>query len=283
MRTWMNTFQEFRKNLLNSRKRSVGFLLLVLLPSVSIILITLLSSIHFMQTITLQPVSKPVKTTKKAANDSLYGIPGKPVLDREIINLEITEYFWKNRLKTAKKDSITLSIDLIDSIVYLDIRGVPVRECKIKEYEISALLRYARDKGVLATWFADTFVLQDYWATLPKAPIKIKEAPADTNEAKEMVDANPPVEKQDVRFILQLNKNLIIQVDQTETFVFTGWFEKHFRNLQFRIEKGIQFVYTLLKLKWPEPELRIKIKLSQSDAKSIFRALPQRAETIVRF
>lgn len=282
MRTLINKLTESARELLRMPWRLTGYLLLTLLPAICIMVITMLSTGHFLQTLTVESV-KPAKIPKKILSDSLKNTAGKAVSNHEIIDLEISEHFWKNRLKAAKKDSITLSIDLVDSLVTLDIRGVPVRECKITAYEISSLLQYAKDKGVLSPWFSEAFIMQDYWATLPKAPIKIKEAPADTNEAREMVDANPPVEKQDVRFILQLNKCLIIQVDQTEAFVFTGWFEKHFRNLQFRIEKSLQFLYSLLKLKWPEPELRIKIKLSQSDAKSIFRALPQQAETIVRF
>jgi hypothetical protein len=270
---------EIKNYLFKNGKRLFLFCLIILLPAIVLIVINLLSSLHYMKLLTKPVVSAPDKI---AAN----GIPElqqtTAAESAEFTDLIIARNFWKNRLKLAKKDSISLAVDLPDSLISIDIKGVPVRTCKIQDYEISPVLRYAKEKGALNSWFADSFILQDYWATLPKAPIKVKEAPADTNEAKEMVDATIPVEKQDVRFILQFNKNLIIQVDQTETFVFTGWFEKHFRNLQFRLEKGFEFIYTLVKLKWPEPELRIKIKISQSDAKAIFRAIPQQAEAVIR-
>jgi hypothetical protein len=279
----MNKLPEYKRYVFGRGRRILGFCLLILLPPVCMIAVNLLSSLHYMQSLSKPPVAILPRGPLPSRVDSCGSKKIESLASPEFIELTIAEYFWKNRLKMAKKDSIGLVVNLLDSLVSLDIKGVPVRECKIQKYEISSVLRYAKEKGALTNWFAENFVLQDYWATLPKAPIKVKEAPADTNEAKEMVDANPPLEKQDVRFILQFNKNLILQFDQTEPFVFTGWFEKHFRNLQFRLEKGIEFIYTLLKLKWPEPELSIKVKLSQADAKAIFRALPQKAETIVRF
>ena len=274
---------EYKQYIFGSAKRIIGLSLLLLLPPLLMIVLNLLSSLHYMQSLTKSTTTTLVKNKAKTGTDSLHQQKIKSPVNPALTDLILAENFWKNRLKMAKQDSIGLVIDLIDSIVSIDIKGVPVRECKIKNYEISPVLLYAKDKGALNGWSAENFVLQDYWATLPKAPIKVKEAPADTNEAKEIVDANPPVERQDVRFILQFNKNLILQFDQIEPFVFTGWFEKHFRDLQFRLEKGIEFIYTMIKHKWPEPELRIKIKISQADAKAIFRALPQKAQTIVRF
>ncbi len=270
---------EIRNYLFKSGKRLFIVCLVILLPAVTLIVINLISSLHYMQLLSGPAASVPENITAKTITDPQQVPAGE---NSEFSDLFIARNFWKNRLKMAKKDSIKMAVDLSDSLISIDIKGVSVRSCKIQDYDISPVLRYAKEKGVLNSWFADSFFLQDYWATLPKAPIKVKEAPADTNEAKEMVDANPPLEKQDVRFILQFNKNLIIQVDQTEAFIFTGWFEKHFRNLQFRLEKGLEFIYTLTKLKWPEPELRIKIKLSQADAKAIFRALPEHAEAVIR-
>ena len=271
---------EIKNYLFKSGKRLFIVCLVILLPAVTLIVINLMSSLHYMQLLSGKSAAGvPEKISAKTITDRQQVPAGE---NSEFSDLIIARNFWKNRLKMAKKDSITLAVDLPDSLISIDIKGVSVRACKILEYDISPVLRYAKEKGALNSWFADSFFLQDYWATLPKAPIKVKEAPADTNEAKEMVDATPPVEKQDVRFILQFNKNLIIQVDQTEAFIFTGWFEKHFRNLQFRLEKGFEFIYTMTKLKWPEPELRIKIKLSQSDAKAIFRALPENAEAVIR-
>jgi hypothetical protein len=273
---------EFGKYLINSGKRVFIFCLVLLVPALVLVGINLLSSLHYMQLLTKSTLTKPEKVTTKSVSDSLRWQKKTPVTGLEFTDLIVAKEYWKNRLKLAKKDSIYLAVDLPDSLISIDIKGVPVRACKIQYYEMSPVLRYAKNKGVLTSWFNDSFMLQDYWATLPKAPLKVREAPADTNEAKEMVDANPPLEKQDVRFILQFNKNLILQIDQTEPFIFTGWFEKHFRNLQFRLEKGLEFIYTLSKLKWPEPELRIKINVSQSDAKAIFRALPQNAAAVIR-
>jgi hypothetical protein len=270
---------EIKNYLFKSGKRLLIFFMVMLLPAVTLIVLNLLSSLHYMHSLT-KPAAALAEKISASTLTNLQQVPAGE--SPEFTDLIIARDFWKNRLKMAKKDSICLAVDLPESLISIDIKGVSVRACKIQGYEISPVLRYAKEKGVLNSWFADSFFLQDYWATLPKAPIKVKEAPADTNEAKEMVDANPPIEKQDVRFILQFNRNLIIQVDQTEAFVFTGWFEKHFRNLQFRLEKGFEFIYTLVKLKWPEPELRIKIKLSQADAKAIFRAIPQHTEAVIR-
>jgi hypothetical protein len=276
------TIREIKHYLFSSWKRITLFCLLILLPALVLITVNLLSSLHYMKLLS-NPVlnEEPKKAAKKSPNPATLQ-PGNSAEKAEINDLLMDRSFWRNRLRIAKTDSISLAINLPDSVISIDIKGVSVRSCKIRDYQVSSILKYAREKGALNSWFANSFILQDYWATLPKAPIKVKEAPADTNEAKDMVDATPPIEKQDVRLILQFNKNLIIQIDQTEPFVFTGWFEKHFRNVQFRLEKGFEFIHTLTKLRWPEPELRIKIDISQSDAKAVFRALPQKAEAVIR-
>lgn len=208
--------------------------------------------------------------------------PGRRELLEKIVALEIEEAFWQARQRLAKSDSINLSVDLADSVVRLEVKGVPVRICKIHRYNCSDAVNHLRGRGRLAHWLSAPFILQKELATLPKAPIKIKEAPKDTIEASESTGEELPVEQRDVHFTLHFDRNLTIVVAQIQTPSFRGWLRKIFYGLRRSAGTAGEALFALARLKLPQHRIEIELELTREDAKAIYRALPPNSGLALR-
>jgi hypothetical protein len=207
---------------------------------------------------------------------------GRRELSQKILALEIEEEYWRARLQLAKSDSIGLAVDLTDSVVSLEVKGVPMRVCKIYRYKMSGATRRLRAQGRLREWISQPFILQKELATLPKAPIRIKAAPEDTIEAQKSEDDEIPLERRDVHFTLHFDRNLTIAVAQVQTPSFGGWLRKIFYGLRRNFSAAGEALWALIRLKLPQHRIEIELELSREDAKAIYRALPPKAGLALR-
>jgi len=225
--------------------------------------------------------------------ESMKTQPGKgktPVLDFSseeeralFFNLKIDELFWKNRLEIAKKDSIYLSIDLPDSLIVLELKGVSLRNCKIEEYQITPLYSQLKNQPQFLEWLTDPFSLIDESATISKAPIKVITAPKDTIEALEQLQPEVKIEKEDVQFVLGFDRNLLLEFSQTEPPTLMGRFELVLFNILKNVTTFFKDFYSLMSLQSASQDFWIKIRISQNDAKAIYRALPKNTWVALRF
>ncbi|MDZ7362543.1 MAG: hypothetical protein ONB46_17745 [candidate division KSB1 bacterium] len=209
-------------------------------------------------------------------------IAGRQELARKMASLEIDQAFFQARLLLSKNDSIGLVVDLIDSVAALEIKGVPIRRCKILRYRSAGLTRRLRNQGRLHQWLSTPFVLQKELATLPKSPIRIKEAPKDTIEANESKGEDLPIEHRDAEFTLQFDRNLNLVVEQAQTPSFSGRWRKIWYALRRSFGTTRDAVVALAHLRLPQHRMWIEIEISREDAKAIYRALPHRAEMALR-
>jgi len=207
---------------------------------------------------------------------------GRLELAKKMAALEIDQAFLQTRLELSKKDSIGLVVDLIDGTANLEVKGVPVRRCKILRYRSSGLARRLRRQGRLHQWLAMPFILQEQLATLPKAPIRIKEAPKDTIEANESKGEDLPIEQRDAHFTLQFDRNLTLAVEQAQPPSFSGRLRELWYDLRRNFNEAREAVTALIYLQLPQHYLWIEIELSREDAKAIYRALPTRAGLALR-
>ncbi|MCR4438987.1 MAG: hypothetical protein QHJ34_14280 [bacterium] len=211
------------------------------------------------------------------------GGKNQPRPDPSLVPLLVEGAFFKNRLTIAKTDSIALSIDLVDSLVTLDIRGVPVRECKIQRYSASGALHRARRSPRLGEWLNRPFVLRKEWGTIAKAPIKKVDAPKDTVEAERLANMTPPPDSGDVAFVLEFTRHLTIKVSQAEGFSGKGRLQKFAVLAQHRLASLVEGFADFRRLRQPVPPLIARIELSRADAKAVYRALPRHALLAFRF
>lgn len=192
--------------------------------------------------------------------------------------LEFEQAYLLSRLDMATSDSIGLGVDLTDSVATLEIRGVPVRRCKITRFTVPGGLQ--RREAVY--WLSTPFELREAAASLPKAPIRVRKAPSDTIEAKEKAEPDIPIEKRDVYFILHFDKNLSLAVAQTQPTSAIGWLHR----VGYLLERGwlpvAEDLSALAHLKRPTARVHMRLEMSREDAKAIYRALPTHANLALR-
>jgi hypothetical protein len=196
--------------------------------------------------------------------------------------LELTKAFLKNRVEAAKaSDSVCLSIDLKDSIIYLDINGVLIRECPLDHIQYSRFLDLASHEEKLR-WVSEPFMLEDHISTIPKIPYIIKAAPKDTLEAQEQSAQPLPVDTTTVYFALYFQRNLSVEIIQSEPpNRADNQLIRKYRKAQNKFSRK-SISKAVLSGKAPEPEIRITLHVSQEDARAIYRGIPLHAMLSLR-
>lgn len=227
-----------------------------------------------------------------AANDATNGVgvlnanslPAEPVkLAHEKFQLKTEEAFLQAQLQMAKNDSIGLCINLRDSVISLQIRGVDIRTCKIEQFRISHSFKHLQASGAALNWLSSSFELIRDWSSIPKAPIKVKKAPKDTLEANQ-TKSEPYTElgKNDVYLTLQFDRNLIVNIRQTQTPSWHGRFWKLIYGAKSKFFILENRITALLNGHLPSNLRWIELEIAQNDAVAIYRALPHRALLALR-
>ncbi|NUO83763.1 hypothetical protein HUU05_27115 [candidate division KSB1 bacterium] len=205
-------------------------------------------------------------------------------LTRRLLELDIQRAYLQARWELSKSDSITLSINLHDSLVSLEMKGTPIRQCRILRFEVSRALARLQAKGRLHEWLTTPFTLQKSdLATLPKAPVRVVTAPKDTLEAQARAKEEIPLEKNEVHFTLEFDRNLTLAFEQAQDLSFKGRLKKWGYELQRGYASVKEAVHALLAGELPQHRMLITLELAQEDAKAIYRALPRKAGLALYF
>ncbi len=274
--------QPFFARLWQHRKTRIFFILALGLPTIIVLVLTVVLPATYAP---FDDVTENLntETSAKAADTVVKETePIPPDLLQKNAILKSEEAYWQARLKLAKTDAMQLSIDLRDSVVSLDFRGVSIQSTKIHRFRVSRAIKRLQATGRLHPWLVNGFTLQKELATLPKAPIRIKEAPKDTIEANETSGEELEIENSDVHFTWHFDRQLTVLVEQAQTPTFVGRFSKIWYNLRRGSDSAGETLFNLLQLKLPRHRLWIELELPRDDAKAIYRALPENAALALR-
>ena len=200
----------------------------------------------------------------------------------KMVDLKSEELFLNSQVAMAKRDSINLIVNLVDSMVSLNIQGVNIRECKIHHYKLSHAFKHIKANPLFFEWLSEPFTLQDEWATTAKVPIKIRKAPKDTIEAKKYKTEPAALDKPDIYFTLQFDRNLFLRVNQIESNSFWGWLRRWLYNKILFLKMFKDTFITFFHLTTPQNPFWIEIKIFKNDALAIYRALPNNAALALR-
>ncbi|MBE0647175.1 MAG: hypothetical protein IH596_05255 [Bacteroidales bacterium] len=190
-----------------------------------------------------------------------------------IWDLELDKAYLSNMLLLSFQDSAYLNLNLPDSLLHMEIKGVPVRECRLTDIRVTKRLR-CLNKSQLLQWISTPFLGRADHSTIPKIRYVVKEAPKDTSEAA-LQNAGPlPADSSSVFFIVYFNRHLAIEVRQREEPYdyeeeVLGSYEKEIQGAV--RSKTMQAVLAGLS---PEPEILIRLEVSKADARAIYRGLP---------
>lgn len=192
------------------------------------------------------------------------------------------EAYWRSFSEVANSDSIGLTIDLIDSTMNLILKGVLVRDCKITKFRMSFALSRFMGQDTLYRWLHPPFVMQNHWASIPKAPVRIIEAPKDTIEAMKRKYNEIPEQQGNVHFTLQFDRGLYITVMQSQLTTPKGWFPKLWYLITKSYDDARQTLVSLRKGVKLKHKMWIEMSISRQDAKAVYRAIPQNAGMALR-
>jgi len=211
-----------------------------------------------------------------------YGKSSTLADEDEISNLLVEKVYWENKLRLSKEDSICLSIDLVDSLISLEMQGVILRKCKIQKYDINWSLKYFRQHPNFLSWIKTPFILRSDTASITKVPVKVIHAPKNAIEAAQLLAKILPHEDPGVEFNLKFDRNLHFQFRQADSL---NLLENNKTNIYYSdilSGKKLSSLPASIKEYFPSRGYQIDIILSRDDAKAIYRALPKDARLALR-
>ncbi len=203
--------------------------------------------------------------------------------DNSLRLLGFDEAYWKSRLALAKQEPISLAVDLVDSTATLDIRGVPVRNCRIHRIEMSGAVPFLETTSDFRDRLSKPLAIAHETGTLPKEPIRVEMAPKDTIEAIKAAARPLAPEEVDVYFTLVLDGGLELAVRQLEKpSTPDGSRKKKWMDMKDNLDQARKAVRSLVRSELPQHEPRIEVTLAREDAKAIYRALGPKARVALR-
>jgi len=185
--------------------------------------------------------------------------------------------FLEARHTMSKVDSISLAVNLNDTIATLEMGGVVVFEALLEGFRVSPLLRALKPEA-LSNLLRSPARVVSYHATIDKEPITVKQAPRDTTEAALDDDELPVVTRQAAFFTLHLDSGIRIVVMPHEE----GGFDRFVYIARQNLYLFKQRLSVLFKGSLPEYVPIIMIEVSADDAKTLFRALPEHAQVALK-
>jgi hypothetical protein len=184
-----------------------------------------------------------------------------------------------SRVIAAGIDSINFMLSLADSTLRLELGGVEIHNVKIQKVRYSKMLNKLSPENRYV-YLSSPFYVKHYESTIAKVPIVIKHAPKDTAEANKINTVPVLPDDEFVHFLFAFDKHLILTVSQTEpatghrTSVFLKTIKKNLKYFKEIWNSGKRF-------KIPGYIPHIEIYIPASDAKTIFRALPENAAMVL--
>lgn len=186
--------------------------------------------------------------------------------------------YYNALLEASKSDSISLVLDIKDSIASLLIKGVTVHKAHIDKIKISPLFKAVEPK-ILYNALSSPFIIANQKSSIPKRPLMVKIAPRDTSEyvpdiIPDTTDITP------VNFTLETSTGIIIRIFEMPPSSKTVINLTHFVKEETRaIFRDLPKIVTL---KVPEYHPYIYLKMDRKDAKMIYRAIPQKALVVIK-
>ena len=189
--------------------------------------------------------------------------------------------FNKALLSMAQTDSAGLVINLPDSTLYLQIRGVKVFDTKIRLVKLD---RFAGEYGINAYIknFGRPAKLTKDTCNYEKEPIIHIDAPDDTTEAKTIKHSPDTAITKSVKITYWLNNNLKVNIYGVKPDS-DGFLRSSYKYLADRIALVHRFTINYFTGKKEDYVPELLVEVENKDALIIYRALHSRAPVVVYY
>lgn len=200
------------------------------------------------------------------------GVQDKTIIitsDTSISGLIREKLFLESRIRMAGMDSIGLSVDLTDSLIALEIKGVMLHPAKIDRIKYGYFFR-SLDDLEYSLLLGIPAKISSYRSTLEKEPVIIVEAPKDTLFADSYSFLPDTGRVKPVIVSLVLDNGVILSLIDNNSH----WPRRSFRDAMTRAAIVKSGIYSMIRFKIPDYNPVIKLYLPGEDIKTIYRALP---------
>ncbi|NSW93267.1 MAG: hypothetical protein HPY62_01000 [Bacteroidales bacterium] len=249
------------------------------------LVVTVLIVTAFLIYYAIMSIMAPGKKFKELENEIRSGLTTTSQIDERFINDSLyigllrEKAFLQSRILMAGTDSISLTLNLADSLAQLEIAGVVVKTTDIEGIRMSKMLHQGND-FIITSLLSSPLNITGDRATIKKEPLMVKMAPKDTSEYKP--DIMPDTSAYEaVSYILETDKGIRIYVTQSEKAKKGYGKELAWFDLKYRLGNSWEALKSAAQLKVPEYHPFIKIKLPRTDAKVIYRAIPTKGQITV--
>jgi hypothetical protein len=227
----------------------------------------------------------PAKKYKELKN--IYGFrqdEKKPVDERIFtdsiyLSLLKEKSFLQSKVAMAESDSIYLTIDMPDSTVNLEINGVVVHKADIKKMKVSRLLT-AKNDYVILSMLSNPFTISKNMASIEKEPLMIRMAPKDTSEFKPDIIPDT-ADYEPVNYIMEMDNGTRLFIYQEGKLRPGDGIRLFIFDLQYRLIKAGNTFFRVVTFRVPDYQPFIKLRIPRTDAKIIYRALPEHGQIAV--
>jgi hypothetical protein len=185
--------------------------------------------------------------------------------EQEFYDLKVKERFWLNKIKTAREDSIIMTLDLQDSILTLDLQGIELRSCRIYHYRLNRALAQLKQSGNLASLLESVMILEEQRATIPKEPVILRH-----------IEVGKPV-LEDLSFLYRPFDSTKVILD----FTFNSDLHIRFEEKRFNWQEYDRCVLPHNKLYLEQYTYWLELQLAANDLRAIYRAIPVRAKMVL--
>ena len=199
--------------------------------------------------------------------------------DSSYLKLYREKAWLQSKIAMAETDSIYLTVNLPDSTVNLEISGVVVHSTIIKRQKTSKILKNG-DDYIITSLLTRPFTISNNYSSIPKMPLMIKMAPKDTSEFKPDIIPDT-ADYEPVNYVMEMENGLVIIVYQEEKQNPGDRFHLFGFDLKYRLKCALTDIKSILTCKVPDYHPYIKLRLPRTDAKIIYRALPEHGQIAV--
>jgi hypothetical protein len=199
--------------------------------------------------------------------------------DSTYLSLLKEKSFLQSRVTMAESDSIYLTINLPDSIINLEINGVVVHKADIRKIKISAMLR-VQNNYIILSMLSVPLTINRNFTSIKKEPLMIKMAPKDTSEF--VPDIIPDTtDYEPVNFIMEMENGTRLCIYQEEKLRPGDGMKLFLFDLWYRMRRAAGTFAKVFTFRVPDYQPYIKLRIPRTDAKIIYRALPERGQVAV--
>lgn len=241
--------------------------------------------ILFLVYYTLMSVYAPLKKMELLKHEYGYRQGGNNPLDERIftdsayLNLLHEKSFLQSRAAMAATDSVYLSINLSDSTLNLEISGVTVHKAQIGRISISNILGGGNNYIVLSM-LSDPLIINKNFSSIRKEPLMIKMAPRDTSEY--VPDIIPDTaDYEPVNFIMEMENGIRLHIYQEDRLKLGDGLCRSLFDIYHRFRYTAKTFLRVITFRLPDYQPYIKLRIPRSDAKIIYRALPEKGQIAV--